>query len=114
MSGGSPAGSTTLTILRDKQDCDRYSRFDARLFAQCMETRGYAVAVYGPDNKRTTIEKLYTPKSAAETEAQPPLIVRAPQADFPDPPQAAARPAPPESSSAILRVKRLTIKVVKN
>jgi hypothetical protein len=61
-----PAGSTTLTILKDKQDCDSYSNFDAKLFAHCMENRGYAVSVYGADHQQTTIEELYTPKAEGQ------------------------------------------------
>ena len=70
-----PTGSTTLTILRDKQDCDKFSHFDARLFVQCMQKRGYALAVYGPNHQQTTIDALYAPKaplaSAASTSTAP-------------------------------------------
>lgn len=74
-----PAGSTTLSILKDKQDCDSYSHFDARLFAQCMERRGYSVVVYGADHQRTTIQELYAPKGSTTVAAAPPSTPAVPQ-----------------------------------
>ncbi|CAD6529240.1 hypothetical protein LMG27952_02277 [Paraburkholderia hiiakae] len=91
-----PAGSTTLTILKDKQDCDAYSHFDARLFAQCMEKRGYAVAVYGPDHQRTTIEELYAPHPAPSVTA--PAPVTAPAATAPAAQSVSVPPAPSDTT----------------
>lgn len=48
-----------MSILKDKQACDSSSHYDARLFVQCMQVRGYTLAVYGPDHKRTSIDALY-------------------------------------------------------
>jgi len=100
-----PAGATTLTIFKDKQDCDNYSHFDARLFTQCMEKRGYAVAIYGPDHQRTTLEELYTPKSAPTVAAPTPPVVTVPQANSLNLPQRATQPTPLELSSAVTRLK---------
>lgn len=67
-----PPGADTASILKDKQACDSSSHYDARLFVQCMQARGYSLAVYGPDHKRTSIDELYSaePGSAGRPQRQ--------------------------------------------
>jgi hypothetical protein len=82
-----PPGADTMRILKDKQDCDSSSHYDARLFVQCMQGRGYSLAVYGPDHKRTSIDDLYSggPPSAERPQAQ--QARQAPQVQQPAPEQ---------------------------
>src|ERR1700761_3815083 len=55
-----PAGTTDARARADKAACDQYSHFDARMYVQCMQKRGYAMSVSGPDGRPTTIEQLYS------------------------------------------------------
>ncbi|CAE6945972.1 hypothetical protein R69608_05522 [Paraburkholderia nemoris] len=64
-------GESAIAFKRDQDNCDSIAHGYSRLYAECMQMRGYEVAIFAPDGKQLDVSQLPYPRQLS-TPAMPP------------------------------------------
>ena len=96
-----PPGATEVTVQADKSACNSYSKYDAQLYVQCMQQRGYRLSVLGPDGRPTTIQQLYSRRVPSSATNPPTAVTPSGPATAVNPALSPERQAAPSGASKI-------------